>query len=286
MGATASGNSYLSIFKRCRRKFYFRHVRRLVGKDRSPALDIGTLCHTALQVLPHAGLDKALLAMELQWKEEMEEDWEDNCQVLDLAVVLIKGYAQEYSNDPFTSIMDEFEFSFNISPYVYTGKIDRIVRGPDGNFYVMEHKTSGEVPSVHLRRFFNDPQITGYYIGAQQALKNLGGAKLAGVIVDGLYKPRAKKDGSYPPITEKNFVREVFTRSVEQVEEFLSNTEEVFKQISQAAGSIEAYYKCEGACFDFFRPCEYLDLCKFGIDERVINAKFDIEEVEDAAHST
>lgn len=286
MGASASGNSYIGVFKACRRKFYLRHVRGLVGKRRSKNLDVGTLCHTALEVLPHVGLEKALHRMENQWATEMVEGYDDDDPLI-LARLLINGYDECYRVDPFTSIISEFEFSFKIGPYIYTGKIDKIVQGADGAYYVMDHKTSGLAPSMHMRMYFNDPQLTGYYIGAREALKSIGVTSgLSGVIVDGLYKPRKNKGGYGTP----QYVREIFMRDATQVSEFLTNTKEIFEQIkhcngtqalvdkSVASGEIyRGWTKNEGNCWSFMQPCSFMDLCRYGMDEKLIEIQFDIE---------
>lgn len=282
MGASASGNSYIGVFKACHRKFYFRHVRGLVGKRRSKNLDVGTLCHTALEVLPHVGLEKALIKMDIQWTDEMVEGYDDD-DPLFLARLLINGYDECYRVDPFTSVVDEFEFSFAIGPYTYTGKIDRIVQGQDGAYYVMDHKTSGLAPSTHMRMYFNDPQLTGYYIGAAEALKSIGVTSgLSGVIVDGLYKPRKNKGGYGTP----QYVREIFMRDADQVTAFLENTEQIFNEIASCnAGQNlttgltpnRGWTKNEGNCWSFMQPCSFMDLCRYGMDEKLIEIQFDVE---------
>jgi hypothetical protein len=70
------------------------------------------------------------------------------------------------------------------------GKIDALVRAPDGRVYVMEHKTSGEdirPGSNYYMRLTLDPQCSMYLDGARDL-----GFTPAGVIYDVVGKPRQK----------------------------------------------------------------------------------------------
>jgi len=290
MGASASGNSYLTTFKRCRRKFYWSNVRGLKPKGRAPALDIGTLVHEGLALLPYHGLDEAVDHMmnvyegipdHPEYSEGMAHAYDDD-KVIDMAVVLLKGYKEAYATDPFTPLVEEHEFSLSLVNRAYTGKIDKIVRGPGDKLYVMEHKTTGLNPSAYLRTFYLDPQISGYYLGAVKALHSLNnGEGLAGVVVDLLTKPRMNKGGW----GKHEYVRDVFTRSPAQLNDFILSTARVFDAIDQCAEEAaviedpkEAYYRCEHECFSFNRACAYLDLCRYGESPEIIEAEFTVED--------
>lgn len=283
MGASPSGNSYLDSFKRCRRKFYYSHIMKLEPKGRALALDIGTLVHEGLAVLQSGGIAKADEKMLSVWAKDMEEYWApneygDSHTAIDMAMNLVQAYDIEYTTDPFTALVDEFEFAFKLpSGHTYTGKTDRLVKDPGGRIFVMEHKTTGLAPSMYLRTFFLNPQITGYYIGAAEALPP--DMAISGVIVDLLVKPRKGKKG-FSALTEKNFVRDIFVRTEEHVESFLANTSRIFTEIDKCEGKKERFYQCEHECFSFNKPCPFLDLCTYGDDEGLIQQNYTRKEEE------
>jgi len=277
VGASPTGNSYLDSFKRCRRKFYYRHVRGLETKGRSIALDVGTLFHEGLALMVEKNQADTLQHMRDFWSNEMAEGYSDQ-EPLTLALYLVQSYMDVYDKDPFTSLVEEHEFSYLIdNKYSYTGKCDRIVRGPEDRLYVMEHKTTGFAISMYMRNFYLAPQITGYYIGAVEAVKSMSGEGISGIILNVCQKPRKNKRGYGSP----QFGRELFTRTPEQVSEFLSSTAQVFQAIDECAVESaekgkEAYYRCEHECFSFNRACEYIELCRYGEDEHLIEATFNV----------
>jgi len=279
MGASASGNSYLDVFKRCPRKFYYAHVLKLKPKGRALPLDTGTLVHEGLAVLGHHGIDAAEAQIKKVWKEEMEDYWAaneygDQTTALDVALLLVQGYAVEHATSPFIPLVDEFEFAFTLpSGATYTGKLDRLVKGPEGRVYVMEHKTTALNPTQYFKSFFLNPQITGYYIGATEATPD--SLPISGVIVDVLLKPRKKKAGGFSPLTENNFAQELFTRTPMQIEEFITNTDQVFQEIERCGTTKSNFYRCENECYSFFKACPYLDLCMYGDDEHLMETSFD-----------
>ena len=272
MPATATGNSYLSCFLTCRKKFYWKHILKLEPRELDKNLETGSATHIGLAEwevshISELALDKAKAYLE---SVNMTQEW-------DITEAILKAYFESFKSSPLQLIVPEFETSIKIGPWTYTMRIDGIAI-LDKHFYVLEHKTTGLGASLFFRKFQVDRQITGYILGAQQYCPD---KEIIGVFVNGLFKPRRNKSGLGPVSPPQ---RELILRTPFQFDLFLNDTERIFEQIEVAKyahrSNLDCFYQNTDACVNFNRTCEYMDLCKYGPKPELIEALFKTEESE------
>lgn len=271
MPATATGNSYLSVFQTCRKKWLWKFFLGLQPKELDKNLETGSAVHLGLEEweknrIPEVALDKARTYLE---SVNMNQEW-------DITEACLKAYFFKFQNSPFQMVIPEFETSIQLGPWTYTMKIDGIGI-LDKHFYILEHKTTGLGASVFFRKFQVDRQISGYILGAQQQCPD---KEIVGVFINGIFKPQRRKTG----LTEAKVERELILRTSYQMEVFKADTIRIFEEIEEAkalwtmTGDHSLFYQNTNACSDFNRTCEYLDLCKYGPTESLIQSLFFKEE--------
>jgi hypothetical protein len=173
------------------------------------------------------------------------------------------------------------------------GKIDAIVRLPDGRLLLVEHKTAGvdvSPGSDYWTRLRLDGQVTVYYLGARAA-----GYDVEGCIYDVLVKPRQrplkatpeesrkyKKDGTLyanqrdRDETPEEYFERVITAIMGAPDEYLRRemvvrleSEELdgLWDIWQTAKEIRAgqlanrHPRNPRSCFNYNRPCDFWPVC-------------------------
>ena len=73
---------------------------------------------------------------------------------------------------------------------IFVGRMDALVRDEHGAYFVLEHKTTGQLNEMWRRRFRTSAQITGYVWAAQEHLQ----APVAGCFVNGIEFGRLPTD--------------------------------------------------------------------------------------------
>jgi len=272
MGATVSGNSYLSVFLTCRKKFKWKDILGLQPNTLDKNQETGSAAHIGLAEwhenhIPKVALDKAKAYLE---SVNMSQEW-------DITEAILKAYFNKFKNSQLQLVIPEFETSIKIGSWTYTMKIDGIAI-LDKHFYLLEHKTSGLGSSLFFRKFQIDRQITGYMLGAQQACPD---KEIIGVFVNGLFKPKRNK-GGLGQVPEPE--RELFLRTEEQFKVFKEDTEAIFTEIENCKLALDRgldwFYQNTEACVNFNRVCEYMELCKYGPLPELIEALFKSEKKE------
>lgn len=205
--SVTSANRYRS----CPRAYYFANVQKRIPRYIDENRRFGTLLHVGLEAWWRAyaddhsdrgtgrsgsvPLDAALEAM----RSSKTPDPYD----LARAEVLMRGYDARWSDEPLEVVyLDsqtagvEVEFEGDLRnpatsgvsrTFRRGGRIDAIVRRPDGRVYVMEHKSSSEdisKGSEYYQRLLLDLQCSAYMLGARDL-----GLDPAGVIYDVVRKP-------------------------------------------------------------------------------------------------
>jgi hypothetical protein len=199
--SVTSANRYRS----CPRAYYFANVVRRIPRRVDENRRFGTLLHVGLEAWWRAyalgrlstvsPLDAALDAMRTSTSPDLYEHAR--------AEVLMRGYDARWNDEPLRVVyLDpqtagvEVEFEGDLRnpttsgvsrTFRRGGRIDAIVRAPDGQVYVMEHKSSGEdisAGSEYWQRLTLDLQCSAYMQGARDL-----GLRPAGVIYDVVGKP-------------------------------------------------------------------------------------------------
>lgn len=199
--------SRLRSFRACARQHHLRYELGYVPAQDAPALRFGTLVHTALEAwwlaqaapgrdpfddalraLPDAGaldpFEAARLTAMLAGYDAAWGEWARGVQVLGVELQFDHPLVNPATGYPSLT-------------WRMGGKIDALVRLPDGRVAVVEHKTSSdkaEPGSAYRARLAMDGQVSAYIEGAQAL-----GYPADLVVYDVLVKPALRPLLSTPP---------------------------------------------------------------------------------------
>lgn len=188
----------LSTYRRCPRQHLYRYELGLSRIREQTPLRFGGAFHAGMEAHnqgadPHTTIEQAVASYEVvpDWADTIE--WAVERETLRQ---LLAGHLWRYEQDNLSFV--EVERSFDIPlvnpdtkalsrTFTLAGKIDGIVRLPDGRLAVLEYKTSGEdigVDSDYWLRLRCDPQISQYALAARAL-----GYDVATVLYDVTRKP-------------------------------------------------------------------------------------------------
>lgn len=205
------------VFKRCRRKFYFASnlQRGLQPKKPNSIFWLGTGVHHALQMYYESNSSIDIVQSFDDWAMEerkrlresgaviWENDWEKMDENQQLGKDLLTHYSKWCKDkDTFKPYKMEVMFSIPIKdpddgyelevehpvtkkkvPVTYDGRFDGIVIDPDGDYWVLEHKTAKSF-SDWDDKLPMDEQVSSYVWAAQE----LFDVRVKGVIYNGIKK--------------------------------------------------------------------------------------------------
>ena len=267
--------STLASFQTCRKKYYWEHVRNLRPKVKGLALDFGGAVHDALDTYYLSSenrLASALTTFEQKFKDREGEE----LRTVANGKKMLEVYARKYKDETYKVMgKPEAGFVFPIGNILYGGRIDLPVEW-DGQLWIVEHKTTTRLSSSYFDQFELDKQPTGYIIAAEEYFKR----PIAGCVINvmepwkELIRPTAK---SKTP--EDHFLRKPLTRSSFLKDRFRLNVQRLVRDIEWCTENDE-FQEAEKkeVCQYYNRPCPFLDLCKYGENERTIANEFVIEE--------
>src|SRR5579859_1578941 len=187
-------NSEKRCFQACPRKHHIRYELRVRPLRAADPLRFGTLLHAGLEAwwrTAAQGGDR-LAAGHAALRASDAEPLE-----LTKAAVLLDAYHARWSDEPLEVLDVEVTFETAIvnpetgaasRTYYLTGKIDALVRMPDGLVYICEHKTTSESiegGADYWKRLRLDSQISDYFVGARAL-----GHDVAGCLYDVIGKPK------------------------------------------------------------------------------------------------
>lgn len=221
-------HSSMASFAACKRRYFYSYELKLEKDRSSEPLRVGSAVHLGLDLLAQ-GRNIAEVEAHLRdeysrlpaWcvDEESATAWAIECEVV---VALVASYAARYADDEAEIIETEMEFEIPIinpitggrATYVsLRGKIDKIIRLPDGRLAIREHKTVSEdlaTDSVYWSRLRLDHQISTYVIAARAI-----GYDIATVEYDVIRKPNI--DPLQIPVLDANGLKIVIDEGGERV---------------------------------------------------------------------
>lgn len=186
-------HSSMTCAKTCLKMYEYKYVLGISKEREDTPLRVGGLVHYGLEfnVVP-----------EFQdypgWCEDEEDRYKWDCDQA-LARGMVRAYLEYWSDDAVETIENEKEFLIpiinpdtkGVTPnFKAAGKIDKVVKLPDGRLAIMEHKTTSDdldVDSAYWRRLMMDQQISHYFIGAQST-----GLDVETVLYDVIRRPQLK----------------------------------------------------------------------------------------------
>jgi hypothetical protein len=269
----STDNYTLDLFRQCPRKFWWR-----IGKDlsRKPSgyhstADTKTISHAPeLQfgIAMHKGLDELYLghgvdAAHAAFLESFGDcDDPKGKRTPGRGMRIITKYDRQWhtEDEQWETIQCEAKFELNLGEILgytvlYHGALDKIRRRRDAPtvINIVDHKTTSFAHGAMMQTWEISNQFYGYYAGAR-----------------GLMGPDA--DISFTTdvliINPKSddFQRQTISPTAEQLAEWrtgiLATSESVIRQWLKADGDFKQFPKhSPSRCFDYMRPCAYLDLC-------------------------
>ena len=303
-GPMVSTYSMWSLFRNCRKAVDWRYLQQIVPIQRDRNLYFGSLIHECLQTW-HQRRDLAeVLALVDRLCPDRIRD-ENQFRDWHLATAMMKAYAARYAVEEFDVVALEKTFEGPIinpasgaasRSFVLAGKVDGIVR-TGGDYFVLEHKTAGQLDSDYLERLWTDFQITIYAHYIEQTL----GIPITGILYNVLVKAKLQQSKGE---TEEEFQErraELLAKSKtgkssakrrmpETDEEFQQRLSEKYSEptmlhremlylsrdrfdilrselweLTQAfldARRRGVFYQNTAFCFNYQRPCSYFALCR------------------------
>jgi hypothetical protein len=244
----------LSTFLRCKRRYYYRMVRNLVGKKPPTAAEFGRCIHKALDEWYKSKDDKKAIDI---FANAFKEDPEDDKRTIEIGKKLLEIYFSQYANQNITVLASELSFDLPMPVFNdvnYIGRIDKIIEW-DGAVYVMDHKTTSRLGFTFFYKIKPNMQFTGYVWAAQQ----LGQDRCSGVVLDALLVAKGLLTSSarakLTPVA-----RDIATYTHDDIAEW---KEDVASLLDDIAGCYQKDKWCRNTegCTDFVE-CPYRRICK------------------------
>lgn len=299
-------NSELRTFRRCAREHHFSYRLRRRTQQKAEALRFGTLLHVGLEAWWRCeGSAEERLGAGVHALRAGTSDPFD----LAKAEAMLVGYTARWGDEPMEVLAVEAEFDAALRnpltgaesrTYRLGGKVDCIVKLPNGRVAIVEHKTTSEeigLGASYWRRVSAlDSQASIYHVGARSL-----GHDVEVCIFDVMRKPgqrpakrtaeiKLKKDGqpyANQRLTDETpdeyrarvldaiqedpsryFARGEVVRLEHDEQEAALDTWQTARLIREAEVD-RRYPRNPDACVRFGRTCEYLPVCsgEAGIDD-------------------
>jgi hypothetical protein len=176
--------------------------------------------------------------------------------------------------------MIEKQFLVPFVEFDFAGKIDLAVDSRKHR-KIVEHKTSSRLRTDYITRLPLDTQIRGYMLGATEGLKLKPEEVTYDVVVKSKWR---KKSGEtlqefgernalrYIEQAPKFFYREDLPVSQEAIDSFVYELHEEHRNYKRIIKRLDledprAWAPNDDYCDQYFKACEYLDLCLEGLDK-------------------
>lgn len=270
--------TWLNNVQRCKFRGYLRHVLNLVPKQKPTGLAFGSAVHEALHVWysgrksqEAAELALAQLAASYVCPEEGDR------RTPEFASLLLREYFERFANEPFEVLKSEVQFTFPLDGVNYGGRIDALLRWPDGLLYVGEWKTASHLGPKWAQQFSPHTAVTGYMQGTAHVM----GEPCYGCLVRGISTDNRPHAGGDKKKVER-FLPVLINRTPHEVEMWrvgvLRTCEHWLRlcELAQERGALEAFTQEPWSCNDY-SGCEYRKLCVGGLDEGLIEGFYDVE---------
>ncbi|WP_029423294.1 PD-(D/E)XK nuclease family protein [Alicyclobacillus macrosporangiidus] len=193
--------SRISMRARCPQREHYHYNLLLRPKQMQWALDVGSAFHAGMEAWNRGGTEEEAVAAALSRLDEVAQRIDDEAEVDKLPVqrvrteVMVRQAVRWFPR--YETVATEHEFDVAIRnprtnrpsrTYRLAGKIDGIVRTPDGLYWLLEYKTSGQSLEQFRLRYGLDVQITLYALAARDAL----GIAVEGALVRVICKTRSE----------------------------------------------------------------------------------------------
>ena len=304
--------SMWSLFRNCRKAVELRYLQHLVPLERDRNLHFGSIIHECLQAwYQRRDLQEILALIDRLCPEHLQD--ENQRRDWHLAAAMMKAYARRYASDDFEIVALEKNFEGPIinpatgaasRSFVLAGKVDGVVRIGD-DYFILEHKTAGQLDGDYLEKLWTDFQITIYAHYIEQTM----GIPITGILYNVLVKAtlqqgKGETEEEYQArraellaksktgkttakrklpesddefqlrLAEKYadpemFHREMLYLSRDRFDVLRSELWELTQAFLDARRR-GVFYQNTAFCFNYQRPCAYFPLCRSNGNPNVI----------------
>jgi hypothetical protein len=194
--------SEAKTWQRCPKQWDFKYGQNLVPVKKARPLFLGNWIHAALESYYvdgdwRIGHATYLEEYEKLFEEEREELEGKKGPLPQLVERVIKSYLWYYREDGWKVLHVEVDFKVPLKAGIgVKGRIDLIVEDPEGNIWVVDHKTTANIPEPNAFHAM-DPQLMVYPWAIEKQL----GIKVTGIVYNYVKSkppsiPKINKDGS------------------------------------------------------------------------------------------
>jgi len=202
-------------FQTCPKKCEIRHIRGIYPLEKERKLWLGGLVHIGLETWFDSGNMELVVNRINAERSKAFTTYQnfdflfDINEVINQAIGILHAYVQQYPQEIFTIELVETVFEHPIinpktgaksKTFYLLGKIDGVVKNPDGTLWVLEHKTASDITANYLERLWGDYQLKIYVHLLQQL-----GFPVVGSIYDIVKKPTIRQKREQPEETEAEF---------------------------------------------------------------------------------
>lgn len=288
-------NTRIQEFRRCPRFFFFRHVMNWKLNSASElALIFGGGWHAAMDTLwelvasgakrQHVLADSYDAFVHYWTENGMPDPSEIDLELGKLwsprtpmnAREMLDGYYEARLRTILDVEIIEIErpFAVPLTPddatLFYVGRIDKVVRPRSGAVRGIEHKTTTamrlagqrrdehKISGAFMESFSPNSQVDGY----NYALKLLYPDDRSDVWVDAALVHAKGEDFQFIPVERQMAQLDSWLYDTHRWIESIELEKQRLQECSEADNFMRAFPKNTNACFDFNRPCPFLDLCK------------------------
>ena len=281
--------SSVRLFRRCKRKFFWKYIMRLSERVRGSHLMIGSAFHEAVatwyrakRVSPERIAESLVNSMRQELLTNGDYFDQSEYDDIEVAIAAFDGmflsYTQQYEKDKKSWKInpDKVEYTFLVSldDFDYAGQQDLLTRD-----FVVEHKTSSNPGTAYFERLPLDTQCRGYVYAAQKEGHDNINSVLYNVIRKTKLKQRQTESHQqfmervmqdYADRPQHYYTRVVLKFSKRDIRNFeaeLRQTHAEYSAIlsSGAFNNPRAWLPNDSECNSFFKLCPYFFACLTGL---------------------
>jgi RecB family exonuclease len=261
-GSSESGFHFLSSFQRCQKYFQWKYLLQLEPKYPSTKLLYGRAIHKGLEawykVLATKGTAPTRVKAALEaFKQEMtdcrpEYMYQDTYEEDVLrGIEAFQTYGIQYAYERWEVIGQPEQELECVLPngMRLTGRIDLVVKSPEGVIYIVDHKTTGWALASLTQTLQVSDQSNAYLLLWN---RNFQGMKTTSVIYNVIRQYKAPE------------CKQILVMKTEaDVERFAADAASILDEIATKVTQSAAVWRMNtDSCFLYNRPCPYLTLCK------------------------
>lgn len=288
--------SSLKLFRKCKRKFFWKNLLRLSPKAVATPLKISNTFHSGLAEWYKAkrvSMKKIASRIATEALKEVEaysgyydqEEYDKVTSLLTTLTGMLVGYAEVYKKDKGTWQIAKRDvecwFSVDMGSFIFKGKVDLLPCSRAGKQLLVEHKAVKNIHESYIEKLPLDTQVRGYIFGADAGLHR----KPKRVVYDLAKKCQLRKKTNettdqfndriakdYKNRPDFYFKRERLMFSKPDISAFVNDLFRTHFEFTSLVNNLvdplnpRNWVCSDHICDEFFRTCPYLPLCLQGLD--------------------